>query len=77
MHDGHAGYGTEDNPKRVRLRRNYVAVLIGVAWLYSAHGRPDQRTGGAPERGGEPTDDGGYALVSGYSLFVVALAPLE
>ena len=25
----------------------------------------------------EPTDDGGNALVSGYRLFVVTLAPLE
>jgi len=32
---------------------------------------------GVQVRGGGPTDDGGDALVSGYCLFVVALAPLE
>jgi hypothetical protein len=37
----------------VRLRRNRVAVLIGLA------------------------HDGGNALISGYRLFVIALAPLE
>lgn len=31
MHDGHTGYGAEANAKRMRLRHNHVAVLIGLA----------------------------------------------
>jgi hypothetical protein len=76
VHDGHAGYGTEANAKRVRLRRNHVAVLIRLAWYMVRIGPQSAgQVGGA--RAVEPTDDGGNALVSGYRLFVVALAPLE
>jgi len=31
VHDGHTGYGAEGNAKRVGLRRNHVAVFVGLA----------------------------------------------
>jgi hypothetical protein len=73
VHDRHARYGTEVNAKRVQLRRNHVAVLIRLS-LYIAPQISGQVVAAVKE---EPTDEGGNALVSGYRLFVVALAPLE